>query len=87
MAREGSLVDEGVWEVGGSEGRSVADRIGVQALPYPERGLTSDWSWIARKVRKGVTAAVTLDDVCFGTIEGPAGALRTLSTTLDREGD
>jgi len=30
---------------------------------------------------------VTLDDVCFGSIEGPAGALRQLSTTPYREGD
>ena len=30
---------------------------------------------------------VTLDDVCFGTIEGPAGALHQLSTTHYREGD
>ena len=29
---------------------------------------------------------VTLDDVCFGTIEGPVGVLRQLSTTPYREG-
>jgi hypothetical protein len=44
MARKGSLVDEVAWQVGGSEARSVTDRIGVQALPHPERGLTSDGS-------------------------------------------
>ena len=53
----------------------------------PERGLTSDWSWITRKVRKGETAVVTLDDVCFGIIEGPAGALRPFSTNPYREGN
>ena len=50
VARKGSLEDEGVWEVGVSECRSVIDGIGVRALPCPERGLTSDWSWITRKV-------------------------------------
>ena len=59
---KGSLEDEGVWEVGVSECRSVIDWIGVRTLPYPARGLTSDWSWITRKVRKGFTIAVTDDD-------------------------
>jgi hypothetical protein len=80
-------MDEGVKEVGESECRSVMGRIGVRALPSPERGLTSDWSWITRKVRNGETAAVTLDDVCFGIIEGPAGALRPFSTNPYREGN
>ncbi len=52
-ARKGAPVDAWVWDVGKSECRSVIDRIGVPALPYPERGPTSDWSWIARKVGKG----------------------------------
>ena len=86
-ARKGPLVDERVREAGESECRSVMDRIRVRTLPCPERGLTSGWSWIARKVRKGSTAVVTLDDVCFGAIEGPVGALRKLRTTLYREGD
>ena len=81
MARKGSLEDEGVWEVGVSECRSVIDWIGVRTLPCPERGLTSDWSWITRKVRTGSTAAVSLDDVGFGSIEGPAGASRQPSTS------
>jgi hypothetical protein len=80
-------VDERVQEAGESERRSVMDRIRVQTLPCPERGLTSGWSWIARKVQKGSTAAVTFDDVCFGTIEGPVGALRQPRTALYREGD
>ena len=64
-ARKGAPVDEWVWDVGKSECRSVIDRIGVPALPHPERGPTSDWSWIARKVRKGKTTVVTLDDACL----------------------
>jgi len=79
-------MDEWVKEVGESECWSVMDRIGVRVLPYPERGLTSDWSWVTRKVRKGQTVVVTLDDECFGTIEGPVGALRQLSTSPYREG-
>ena len=38
-------------------------------------------------MRNGETAAVTLDDVCFGIIEGPAGALRPFSTNPYREGN
>ena len=56
---KGSPGDEGVWEVGVSECRSVIDWIGVRTLPYPERGLTSDGSWITRKVRKGATWMVS----------------------------
>jgi hypothetical protein len=52
-------MDEGVWDAGASEGRSVMDRIGVQTLPYLERGLTSGGSWITRKGRKGFTVVVT----------------------------
>jgi hypothetical protein len=37
-AREGVPVDEWVWDVGKSECRSVMDRIGVRALPYPKGG-------------------------------------------------
>ena len=62
-AREGAPVNEGVWDAGASEGRSVMERIGVLTLPHPERGLTSGGSWITRKVRKGFTIAVTDDDV------------------------
>jgi hypothetical protein len=79
-------MDEWVKEVGESECRSVMDWIGVRTLPHPDRGLTSDWSWITKKVRKGSTAMVTLADVCFGTIEGLVGALRQLSTSSYREG-
>jgi len=43
-AREGRPMGERVWEAGGSERRSVMDRIGAQTLPYPERGQTSGWS-------------------------------------------
>ena len=50
---KGSPEDEGAWEVGVSECQSVIDWIGVRTLPCPERGLTSGWSWITRKVRKG----------------------------------
>ncbi len=53
VAREGALVDEGVWDAGGSEGRAVIVRIGVRTLPCFERGPTSGWSWITRKGRKG----------------------------------
>jgi hypothetical protein len=37
-AREGVPVDVWVWDVGKSECRSVMDRIGVRALPYPKGG-------------------------------------------------
>ena len=53
VAREGVLVDEGVRDAGGSEGRAVIARIGVFELPHPERELTSGRSWITRKERKG----------------------------------
>ena len=53
VAREGVPVDEGVRDAGGSESRVVMVRIGVCAMPCPERGLTFGRSWITRKVRKG----------------------------------
>ena len=60
--RKGVPMDAGVWDAGASERRAVMARIGVQTLPRPERGLTSGGSWITRKVRKGLTIAVTDDD-------------------------
>ena len=57
---------------------------GNPGVPCPERGLTSDGSWIARKVRNGYVAVVTLDDA--SCIEGPVNALRQLGTTPYREG-
>ncbi len=53
VTRKGGPVGEGVWDAGGSEGRTVMDRIGVCELPCPERGLTSARSWVTRKGRKG----------------------------------
>jgi hypothetical protein len=41
VARKGVPVDKGVRDAGGSESRAVIARIGVCALPYPERELTS----------------------------------------------
>jgi hypothetical protein len=67
-------VGEWVKDVGASECRSVMGRIGVQALPCLERGLTSDGSWITRKVRKGSTREVTWTMIAIGVIEGPQGA-------------
>ena len=59
VVRKGVPVDEGVRDAGGSEGRAVMVRIGVCALPCPERGLTSGRSWITKRVRKGLTGEVT----------------------------
>jgi hypothetical protein len=53
VTRKGVSVDEGVRDAGGSECRAVMVRIGVCALPRPERELTSGRSWITRKERKG----------------------------------
>lgn len=74
VTRKGSPTGEWVEEVGESECRSVIDRIGVPALPCPERGLTSDWSWITRKVRKSSTREVTWTMNATSVIEGPPGA-------------
>ena len=54
-AHKGRPMGERVKDVGASEGRSVTDRIGVQTLPHPERGQTSDGSWITKPRRRGLT--------------------------------
>ncbi len=59
VVREGVPADGGVRDAGGSKRRTAMVRIGVCAMPCPERGLTPGRSWITRKERKGLTGEVT----------------------------
>jgi hypothetical protein len=45
---QGEAIVKRVWDFGGSESRAVIVRIGVQDLPWPEKALTSERSFITR---------------------------------------
>ena len=67
-------MDGRVKDAGASEGRSVIGRIGVRALPRPERVPTSGRSWITTKVRKGSTGEDTWTMSALGLVEDPLDA-------------